>query len=58
MIAAIVLLLIGLGYFIHNEIEQKRIANIGIVEEQPLQENTDAPARQLLGFEIQPVCTL
>ncbi len=55
MIVAIVLLLVGLGYFIHNELEQKRIANIGIVEEQPIQESTDAPVRQRLGFEIQPV---
>lgn len=55
VIIIIVLLLVGIGYFMHNKLEQKRLANIGPVEEQPLQESTDAPAMQRLGFEIEPV---
>lgn len=55
MTAIMVLLLIGIGYFIHNQLEQKRIDSIGAVAEQPLQESADAPAIKRLGFEIQPV---
>lgn len=55
VIIIIVLLLMGIGYFLHNRLEQKRIASIGPVEGQPLQESTDAPAMQRLGFEIEPV---
>ncbi len=50
-----VLLLAGLGYFLHNKLEQKRIAHIGPVEEEPVQTATDAPVMQRSGFAIQPV---
>jgi hypothetical protein len=51
----ILLVLISLGYFTHNKLEQKRLASHGLVAEQPVQESTDAPAMQRLGYEIEPV---
>ncbi|MGB5217406.1 MAG: hypothetical protein WBN66_03810 [Smithella sp.] len=51
----ILLVLITFGYFIHEKLEQKRIAGIGPVEEQPVQENTDAPAIQKADYTIEPV---
>lgn len=51
----ILLALTCFGYFIHEKMEQKRIAGIGPVEEQPIQENTDAPVIQKDGFTIEPV---
>lgn len=54
-IIVIVLLLLGLGYLLHNKLEQKRIASIGPVEEEPVQTAADAPVMQRFGFSIQPV---
>lgn len=51
----ILLVLISLGYLTHNKLEQKRLARYGTVAEQPVQESTDAPAMQLMGYEIEPV---
>ena len=51
----ILLVLISLGYFTHNKLEQKRLASHGPVAEKPVQESTDAPAMQRLGYEIEPV---
>lgn len=50
-----VLLLIGLGYFAHGRLEQKRIDHIEPVAEQPVQESADLPVIQRDGYEIQPV---
>ncbi|PKN88890.1 MAG: hypothetical protein CVU51_02915 [Deltaproteobacteria bacterium HGW-Deltaproteobacteria-1] len=55
MIVIILLLLVFIGYYMHNKLEQKRIDNIGPVAEQPIQESTDAATVQRPGFEIQPV---
>lgn len=49
------LLVAGFGYFLHDRLEQKHIAAIGPVEEEPVQTTTDAPAMHRFGFEIQPV---
>ena len=51
----VLLVLISLGYLTHNKLEQKRLARYGTVAEQPVQESTDAPAMQLMGYEIEPV---
>jgi len=51
----ILLVLISFGYFIHEKMEQKRIAGIGPVEDQPIQESTDAPPIQSKDFTIEPV---
>ena len=48
-------MLISLGYFTHNKLVQKRLASYGPVAEQPVQENTDAPAMQREGYVIEPV---
>ena len=54
-IIILVLLLMGLGYFLNNKLEQKRIADIGPVEEEPMQAAADATVMQRVGFKIQPV---
>lgn len=51
----VLLVLISLGYFTHNKLVQKRLASYGPVAEQPVQENTDAPAMQREGYVIEPV---
>lgn len=51
----ILLVLITFGYFIHEKLEQKRIAGIGPVEEPPVQESTDASAIQKADYTIEPV---
>ncbi len=51
----VLLVLISLGYFTHNKLEQKRLALYGTVAEQPVQESTDAPAMQHMGYVIEPV---
>ena len=51
----VLLVLISLGYFTRNKLEQKRLARYGTVAEQPVQESTDAPVMQRLGYEIEPV---
>lgn len=51
----VLLVLISLGYLTYNKLEQKRLAGYVTVAEQPVQESTDAPAMQLMGYEIEPV---
>lgn len=51
----ILLIIVSLGYFVHDKLEQKRIAGIGPVDEQPIQESTDAPAIQMTDYIIEPV---
>lgn len=51
----LLLILIGLVYFMHNHLVQKRLASNGPVENQPVQESTDAPTMQKAGYEIEPV---
>jgi hypothetical protein len=53
----VLLALISLGYFTHNKLEQKRLAAYGPVAEQPVQESTDEPEIQLMGYEIKPVAS-
>jgi len=55
LIIITVLLLIGLGYFMHDKLEQKRIDHIGLAAEQPIQESAAVPVIQRDGYEIQPV---
>ncbi len=55
LIIITVLLLVGLGYFMHGKLEQKRIDHIGSVAEQPLQESADVQVIERGGYEIQPV---
>ncbi|MEN6624465.1 MAG: hypothetical protein ABFD50_23315 [Smithella sp.] len=55
IVIVVISLFIGLGYFKHEKSGQKKLDNIEIVAEQPLQEHTNAPAMQLPGFEIQPL---
>lgn len=51
----VLFVVIGLGCFTYNRLEQKRLDRIGPVAGQPFQESTNAPAMQQKGFEIQPV---
>lgn len=55
LIIITVLLLIGVGYFMHGKLEQKQIDRIGLAAEQPVQESADVPVMQRDGYEIQPV---
>ena len=49
------LVLIGIGYFTHNKLVQKRLANIGPVAQKTIQESTEAQAIQRVGYVIEPV---
>jgi len=55
LVILVVLLLFGLGYFMHGKLEQKRIDHIGSVAEQPVQESAEVPVIERDGYEIQPV---
>lgn len=55
LIIIAVLLLFGLGYFMHGKLEQKRIDPIGPVAGEPLQESAAVPVIQRDGYEITPV---
>ena len=49
------LVFISLGYFTHNKLVQKRLAGYGPVARQTIQESTDAPTIQRVGYVIEPV---
>jgi len=51
----ILLIILTSGYFIYEKMEQRRIAVIGPVEEQPVQESTNIPSLQRDDYDIQPV---
>ncbi len=51
----ILLIIATFGYFIYEKMEQKHIAGIGPVEEQPIQERTQAPVIQNADYTIEPV---
>lgn len=51
----ILLIFVSFGYIIYEKLEQKRIAAIGPVEEQPVQESTNTPSLQRDDYNIQPV---
>ncbi|MDM7985802.1 MAG: hypothetical protein QUS13_00560 [Smithella sp.] len=51
----ILLIILTFGYFIYEKMEQRRIAAIGPVEEQPVQESTNIPSLQRDDYDIQPV---
>jgi hypothetical protein len=51
----VLLVLIGLGYFTHNKLVQKRLAGYGPVARQTIQESTDAQPLQRVGYVIEPV---
>jgi hypothetical protein len=48
-------LLAGFIYFTHNKLEQRRLASIGPVANQNIQESTDAQAIQWADYVIEPV---
>ena len=52
---AVLLVLIGLGYFMHNKLVQKRLDSYGSVAKQTIQESTDAQAIKRVGYVIEPV---
>ncbi|MEE9911831.1 MAG: hypothetical protein K4571_08910 [Deltaproteobacteria bacterium] len=51
----VLVVLIGVGYFTHNKLEEKRLAGTAPITQVPFQENTDAPVILHAGYEIQPV---
>ena len=51
----ILLIICTFGYFIYEKMEQKRIARIGPVEDQPVQEITNMPSLQRDDYNIYPV---
>ncbi len=51
----VLLLLAGFIYFTHNKLEQRRLASIGPVANQNIQESTDAQAIQWADYVIEPV---
>ena len=52
---AVLLVLIGLGYFMHNKLVQKSLDSYGSVAKQTIQESTDAQAIKRVGYVIEPV---
>jgi len=52
---AVLLVLIGIGYFTHNKLVQKRLDSYGPVAKQTIQKSTDAQAIKRVGYVIEPV---
>ena len=51
----VLFVLIGFGYFMHNKLVQKRLANIGPVPQKTIQESTAQTTLQRVGYVIEPV---
>ncbi len=52
---AVLVVLIGLGYFVHNRSVQKRLTANGLISTQPVQAGTSDRAFQFAGYAIEPV---